>query len=283
MKKIALLLIAALAAGSVMAAPATKKMRRRAVSTTVAPAPVVTPLTIKQGGHVLQCDSITAGAFYKVSKQAAGYSNGYSDNSFIIDWPVSLDGAKPEHLQRVLLSTLFDDRTFSSVDEMVKEKTKCGFNEGGKARRVTRIPPNVNDDDRLAERNTVVVHRLTPGLIVYRHDFYGYYGGGTGASMDYGSTFINYDLKENRVLALSDILRDEAVLVLATKLRNEAAEWDYLWEDFLANPYLSKNFAIEADCIAFYYPKYEIAAGYAGPVTIELPLKYLAPYLKRTY
>ena len=284
MKKITLLLIAALAVSAVMAAPTTKKTRRRAVAAAVAPAPVVTQLTIKQGGHVLQCDSITAEAYYKVSRQDAGDSNGYSDNTFIIDWPVSLDGVKPEQLQRVLLNSLSGDRSFSGIDEMVKEMTECEFDEGGKPRRVARLPKNVDSENCLADKYTMVVHRLTSNLIVYRLDNYGYFGGGTFASVSYGSSFINYDLTENRELVLSDVLSNEAVQVLARELRNEASEWDsMLDEEFLNNPYLSENFVIEADRIGFFYPKYAIAAGFVGPVTIELPLKDLAPYLKRTY
>ncbi len=289
MKKVALLLLVAMVAGLVTVPQAeAKKRTRRGVRSAAAqqiPQPNVTAHSLEAGNVTLLYNTIDAPAYYKVSKKDAGFSNGYADESFAIDWPTSLNGVEPVALQRALLDWLTSDnekKDIASVDDLVKARTKCGFTENGPARRVAKIPGG-DESEPLRNMTNVKVHRLTPKLLVYAWDYCAYFGGGTGASFSQGTLYFNYDLAAGRALTLSDVFRPEAVRVLEAELRDNADEWDYLWDEFKAAPYLSDVFCLEADKVVFVYSKYLIAAGYAGEVTIEFPLSKMAPYMKMDF
>lgn len=283
MKKIALLLLLTILASLLPAqqAQARRKTRRGARAAAQAPQPTITHRTLECDGVTLLYDSIDAPAYYKVSKDAAGFSNGYSDNSFAIDWPTSLNGSDAEALRRALLTWLTAGNAdpLPTIDRLVKERTECDFNAGGAPRRVAKLPGG-DESEPLCDVSRVRVHRLTSKLLVYAWEYHGYYGGGTAASTAYETAFLNYDLAAGRALTLDDVLRPEAVSVLEAELKNNADEWDFLWDEFKAAPRLSDQFCIEADKILFCYDKYRVAPGLAGQVIIELPMSALAPYLK---
>ena len=284
MKKVAFLLLVTLVMGLALAPQAEARKRTRRGAKTAAqqiPQPTVTPHTLEAGGVTLLYNTIDAPAYYKVSKDDAGFSNGYDDESFAIDWPTSLNGQEPVALQRALLNWLTNDdekKTITGVNDLVKARTECGFAENGKARRVAKIPEG--DSFPLCDMASVKVNRLTSKVLVYANTYEIYTGGGTSASMADGTSYFYYDLSANRVLTRDDVFRPEAVKVLEAELRNNADEWDYLWDEFKASPYLSENFAIEDGKVVFLYGKYEVAAGLAGNVSFEFPLSKMLPYMK---
>lgn len=286
MKRIALLLLVAMVAGGALApqAEARKRKQKRGdyrVAYAQLPQHTVTAHSLEAPGVSLLYNTIDAPAYYKVSKDDAGFSNGYADESFAIDWPTSLNGSEPVALQRALLNWLTSDeeqKTITSVDDLVNARTKCSFAENGAARRVTTIPDG--DSGPLCSRASVKVDRLTSKLLVYANTYEVYTGGGTNASFADGTSYLYYNLAEDRVLTRDDVFRPDAVKVLEAELRDNADEWDYLWDEFKASPYLSENFAIEGDKVVFLYGKYEVAPGLAGNVSIEFPMSKMAPYMK---
>ena len=284
MKKIALLLLVAMVAGLALAPQAEAKRRTRRGARNTAqqiPQPTVTAHSLEASGVTLLYNTIDAPAYYKVNKDDAGFSNGYADESFAIDWPTSLNGSEPVALQRALLNWLTSEeeqKTITSVDDLVNARTKCSFAMNGTARRVAKMPEG--DSGPLCSMASVKVNRLTPKLLVYANTYEIYTGGGTNASFADGTSYLYYDLAANRVLTRDDVFRPEAVKLLEAELRDNADEWDYLWDEFKASPYLSENFAIEEDKVIFLYGKYEVAPGLAGNVEIEFPKSKMAPYMK---
>ena len=279
MKKYLLIPLIAILAIGTFNADAQKRSKHRTTTTkttkktssTVNVKPTITEKKLEQNGMTLVYQRIEAPAYYKVPKDDAFFSNGYSDDSFYIDWPISLNGQSTTKLQNFLLKTLIPKA--KNINDVVKSMTKCDYNHG---KRVAKMPNS--DGECLRNILDVVVYRLTPNLIGYEWKYDGYFGGGTSASIMYGSTFYNYDIANDRVLTADLCFKPGIENVIANQLSTDNEIWEMLWDEYKNNPSRSDNFKIDDNAITFYFPKYEIAPGVMGEVEVEVPMDKVRPY-----
>lgn len=90
-------------------------------------------------------------AYYKVSKSEAGYSSGYCDNSFAIDWPTATTTGNITQLQQWMLKTFTNsDTPAKTVNALIKQRNQCEYTS---ARRVNKLPNN-DDEPTSAIRAT---------------------------------------------------------------------------------------------------------------------------------
>lgn len=278
MKRTAVILSIALAMGTSLAAAQTLPVNSQ---------PKSGIRLITENGMQLTCEHIDAPAYYRVPESDKGFSNGYSDNSFTIDWPLRINGKEATILQNVLLDkfavTDFETGQVtyrpSSINDVVEHRTQCRFSE--KAQRVAGI---VDDDPEycLKDIMNVTVYRLNPAMIGFEIAQDQYYGGGTGASVLVGSYFLNYDLEYDRLLTTEECFTPGLENVIAADLQADAEMWDFLWEDYKNAPFVPDNFRIDTDSITFFFPKYSIAPGAAGIVEVTLPYDRILPYATKS-
>ena len=291
MKRIVYLLIAVLMLGA-FDVQAQKKSRRRSSSkkTTrvVNTKPRVAYKEISQNGMKLTYKRIEADAFYKVTDEEKGFSNGYSDNSFAIDWPLTLNGKDAVAVQNVLLDKFaipdFETGEVSyrpaSVDELVNDRTRCRRFED--AKRVSKIP-GPDPDYCLKEKFDITVYWLTPSIIGIDIAQDQYLGGGTGASVYVGSYYLNYDIENQRELTADLCFLPGLENVIAAELQRSPELWDFLWDEYKSEPFVPTNFKIEYNAITFFFSKYEIAPGAAGIVDVTIPLENVLPYASEAF
>lgn len=214
-------------------------------------------------------------AYYKVSKSEAGYSSGYCDNSFAIDWPTATTTGNITQLQQWMLKTFTNsDTPAKTVNALIKQRNQCEYTS---ARRVNKLPNN-DDEANLSDKGNITVKLLTPDILMF--DYHGemYTGGGTGASFMYGDGFYYYNLSQDRELKSTDLFTPQVVNAIVQQLRQNDETWDCLWDEFKESPHATDNFSIERDKVVFVYSKYEIAPGMAGNVEAEVPIEQVLPY-----
>lgn len=269
-----LLLIAAIALPAVTGYAA--ELRRR-----LEPQPALQPIKVEQnmqtrGGTTLVIDRHDSPAFYKVTdKDEAGFSNGYCDNSFAIDWPTTVSKGDVNRLQDWLLSTIGDEeKPVNTVVDLVKQRNECSYSS---AQRIPELP-NVDDDECLRDRADVKLRLLNADIVKIEHSFFAYLGGGTGASFIVGTRYYYYDLNSARVLETYELFKPGVADVIVQALQQNDDEWDMLWDNFKDVPYAPENFCITDDKVVFIYSKYEIAPGVAGNIEAEVPISRLMAY-----
>lgn len=283
-RTITILLIALLAVG-ICDAGTKKRTKRRASSkrTTqvLAVKPRVENKVLEQDGMKLEYQRVEADAYYKVDKGEGDYSNGYSDCSFAVDWPLKLNGGSVQVLQEMLLdkfaSTDWDGNYVrpGNLDALIKKMTKCNYGENPRLVRKAVIADITNC---LKDITDASVYRLTHNMIGYELFFHIDNRNGLSAGVTFASDFVNYDLANNRELTSDICFKPGMEQVVASKLRSDPEMWDFLWDGFKESPYVSENFKIDDDGITFFYSKYEIAPGAAGVVEVVLPNEVIRPY-----
>ena len=232
--------------------------------------------TLTKGGTTVTIVRYDSPAYYKVSKSEAGYSSGYCDNSFAIDWPTATTTGNITQLQQWMLKTVGNsDNPVKTVSALIKQRNKCEYSS---ARKVKKMPQR-DDDTPLSDKADITVKLLTDNVVEIAQGYEAYYGGGTGASFMYGTAFYYYDLRNGRALETADLFTPQVANAIVQQLRQDPdGVWDSLWDDFKENPHVPDNFCITADKVVFIYGKYEIAAGYAGNVEAEVPIEQVLPY-----
>ena len=283
-RTITILLIALLTVG-MCDAGAKKRTKRRAASNRTTKVLKVTPRTenkvLERDGMKLEYQHIEADAYYKVEKCEGEFSNGYSDCSFAVDWPVKLNGGSVQMLQEMLLdkyaSTDWDGNLVrpGTLDALIGKMTRCNYGDNPRLVRKTVI---ADIDNCLKDISIASVYRLTHNMIGYELFFYIDNRNGLSAGVTFASTFVNYDLDEKRELMSDICFKPGLEQVIASKLRSDPEMWDFLWDGFKESPYASENFKIDDDGITFFYSKYEIAPGAAGVVEVSLPNEAIRPY-----
>lgn len=265
-----------LAGGMVLSTPsgfaANRKRAAKRQTTAAAPAVKKTPKTLQKDGTTVSITNYDSPAFYKVVKSEAGFSNGYCDNSFSIDWPTAVSTGDVTNLQQWLLSLFSHEQKMKSVDALIANCNKCDYN----GTRVAKIPEG-EDEFCLSDRGDVKAQLITANLLEFSLEHFAYFGGGTGASIVEGTSYYYYDLEKERVLTFDDLFRRQVVDAIVSQLQDNG-DWDFLWDEFKASPSAPENFSISSDKVVFVYGKYEIAPGAAGNVEAEVPLQQVLPY-----
>ena len=283
-RTITILLIALLAVG-MCDAVVKKRTRQRASSKRTTKVLKVTPRTenkvLERDGMKLEYQHIEADAYYKVEKEEGEFSNGYSDCSFSVDWPVKLNGGSAQVLQELLLdkyaSTDWDGNFVrpATLDALIRKMTRCVYGDNPRLVRKTAI---ADIDNCLKDISVASVYRLTHNMIGFELFFHIDNRNGLSAGVTFASTFVNYDLDGKRELTSDICFKSGIEQAIAAKLRSDPEMWDFLWDGFKESPYASENFKIDDDGITFFYSKYEIAPGAAGVVEVSMPNEAIRPY-----
>lgn len=116
-------------------------------------------------------------------------------------------------------------------------------------------------------------------FLILNYTNYGYTGGAHGYEAE---IFKVFDLKNNKTIQLSDIIKNENIdwnKILSESMKNNVAkeQQEMLLVDKIS---ANNNFYFNREKLFFVYNQYEIAAYAAGRITIPLSWAELAPYLK---
>ncbi|MBK7866782.1 MAG: DUF3298 domain-containing protein [Ignavibacteriales bacterium] len=120
-------------------------------------------------------------------------------------------------------------------------------------------------------------NKLTDEIGTFTNSGYGYSGGAHGGSWIY---FFNYDLRNNKLLSLADVMNSnflpqltvegEKVFRKEKNLQpNQSLEGDFWFEN--NKFHLNENFLFTRSGITFYYNEYEISCYACGTTEIRIP------------
>ena len=114
---------------------------------------------------------------------------------------------------------------------------------------------------------------------------YEYSGGAHG---NYGSRFVNFDIKEEKIIALKDIMEMDSVLfqkILEKQFREDYHIGNEKLSTVLFNDSLSttENFYINQKGLSFLYNPYEIASYAQGQMEVFIPYPVLRTYLRQDF
>lgn len=176
---------------------------------------------------------------------------------------VTSNGVLPQNLAGNDLSILCDSLMSMAEIKILEGKITPVFNE--------MKPTDLNIDSISAcgsQVNELMVDLVTPWLIVWKNYNYTYLCG--AAHGMYSTTFVNYSILENKILALSDIFKPgyEAELtgLIRDKLKSDGADLIVPIDEVQ----IPSDFRLTTHSIEFLYPLYEIAPYSAGEITVEL-------------
>src|SRR5690606_30973136 len=114
---------------------------------------------------------------------------------------------------------------------------------------------------------------------------YEYTGGAHG---NYGSRFINFDIEEEKIISLNDIMEIDAVLfqkILEKQFRKDYHIGHKKLSTVLFNDSLTttENFYINQKGLSFLYNPYEIASYAQGQMEVFIPYAVLRTYLHKGF
>ncbi len=118
--------------------------------------------------------------------------------------------------------------------------------------------------------------------LIYKRD--GYTGGAHGY---YDETYRVFDLKKNRQISLSDVIKNQDAQVwariLMTHFLQDDSDRGQAQMLLVKDIPLNNNFYFDRQNLYFLYNQYEIAAYAAGPVLIKIPFTEIKPFLQTDF
>ncbi len=217
----------------------------------------------------------------------------YTMASVALQWPVQFGDNDITALQDSLLSLTFGQT--GTPDEVINEYISHPQGYGDKVLDLIEELPADLGSNALVLSNTVSVSSVgfCERYIVYKVDNYEYSG---GAHPNLYSHFLNYDIKNNRVLDFNDIfvenseeaLRDLITLHLLgnyfAESLEELAEKSGIYTDQI---FVSRNVFLIGDSIIFHYNPYDIAPWSEGIISVKIPVyelrRLLTPEVRELY
>jgi len=216
----------------------------------------------------------------------------YSVSNVTIEWPTRFGDNDVSALQDTLLRQVFLTHD-TDVDAAIDQLSAHPLHDGeGTLIAVDSIPEG--DNVLVLERNVSVSSvGFCDRFIVYRADFYINEG---GVHPNYFSQYINYDIRDNRVLDFNDIFvanADSALLQIvsdamlqrfyATSLDELSSKADIYVDEL----FVSRDVYLTGNQIVFSYDPYEVAPWSTGvvevPVYVDDLWDYLTPVVRSLY
>ena len=225
--------------------------------------------TLKSGSTEISITHYDAPAYYKLTdKEKIGFSNGYCNHSFSMDWPTSLSSGNIAAMQKWLLkkATKEDSPTPQDIMTLIRHRNQC--DEGGQ--KVAQIPDTKSSQPLSAVLN-ITATLITNNIIMFDFAYDEYYGGGTHGSYNYGHSCYYYELSKQKEIEASDLFRPSITSLIAKQLKADEY-WDVLYDDFKLKPQMSQSVMLSQDVVKFFYSRYEIAPGFAGEIEVSIPL-----------
>lgn len=209
----------------------------------------------------------------------------FTMRSVSIQWPNKLGENDLKALQDSLMSNVFGLTGMPIDSAVTKYLSRPLRYEECKLEKVDSVPATGENCRILAQ--TVNAHTIgfTDKYIVYKIEEYEDNG---GAHPVYANEFLNYDLKQNKVLGFNDIFAqgNDALILDVIKATlcdmyyaRSLAELQEKAGIFTDQIFVSHNIYISDSSIVFYYNPYEIAPWAVGPVSVSIPTYNLDQFL----
>ena len=217
----------------------------------------------------------------------------YTMASVALQWPLRFGDNDLTALQDSLLMLTFGET--GNPDEVIENYLQHPQGYGDKVLDLIDDLPAEAVGQAMVLSNSVSVSSVgfCERYIVYKVDNYEYSG---GAHPNLYSHFLNYDIKNNRVLDFNDIFvenSEEALLKIVTQhlLGNYFAEsLEELGEKsgiFTDQIFVSRNVFLIGDSIIFHYNPYDIAPWSEGIISVKVPVyelrRLLTPEVRELY
>ncbi|MGN0214688.1 MAG: RsiV family protein [Muribaculaceae bacterium] len=217
----------------------------------------------------------------------------YTTASIAVQWPRRFGDADVKALQDTIIAHTFSTPK-ASIDSCIVDfiSKPIGYGESV-LKRVDRTPEATHDVRVLSNNISVKSVGFCEKYVVFKVEHDQYTG---GAHSNYFASFVNYDLKNKRVLTFSNIFRpgiEEAlmpVLQNALMLNYYADTMDEVAEKsgiFVSDLFVSHEVYLTGEEIVFFYNPYDIGPWAIG--TVEIPVQvlelseYLSDYGKALY
>ncbi len=211
----------------------------------------------------------------------------YTTTNTSIQWPLKIGDNNIKVLQDSILAAAYGPG-MSDVDGAIAKfvNSPILIEEGQKIQAVTEIPDASETARILSNESYISVVSTNERFMVYKMEF-SYYGG--GAHPGYNASYLNYDVKRNRVLDYKSIFKpgyDKAILeaikgALCEKYSvSTVGELEEKVGIFAQDIFLSHNLYFKDYEIVFYYNPYDIGPWALGVVEVPVASYLLEKYMK---
>ncbi len=230
----------------------------------------------------------TASASYKcIGDTTYGDSvSVYTEVSASIEWPEKLGDLNIKNMQDSLMARVFPSPE-ASIDENIRKYiSQPIFYSGDRLMAVDKVP-EIGDLTRSYFKHVdVKAVGFCENFIVYK-TFYSDYTGGAHGS--HNTLFLNYDLKNNKILNYDDIFiagsQDSLLSVVKQALCDQyyAKDLTALEEAsgiFTKDIFVTHNVYLTGYNVVFFYNPYEIGPWSIGDIEVKVPIYQISDYLK---
>lgn len=250
-----------------------------------------------QSDNKVKIDDFEIGEVYKTAKMSyklvgdTTYGKGvsvYNTTSVTMQWPTRFGNNDVKALQDSLMLIVLDTTGIDINSAINHYISKPWWEGGGKPELVADVPA-VSDSVRILERNVKMSSvGFCDTYMVFRIDYYEDFG---GAHPNYYSHFLNYDIKNNKLLYYKDVFKpgtDAALLEVVKQglcKKYMAGSLEELGEKsgiFIDQINVSREIYLTGDNVVFHYNPYAIGCWAAGTIDLEVPAYELLDYLTDT-
>jgi Protein of unknown function (DUF3298). len=199
------------------------------------------------------------------SNQFKYFKEKRGDFQIDIEWPLSLIGVNDiNKVQRAIIKRVFQEDS-NNIQACIEKH----FKEMQEA-------PSLGPYGTEGELTIKFQQRLND-LYIFKVYMYFDGGGGTGASVFRGESYIYFDNNIGNILNINNIIADYAKTLIIVNKHISLDEYAHKAEE------LPDNFILSASGITFIFPKYSIGYGYQGEVEIALTYDELNDILSETF
>lgn len=203
----------------------------------------------------------------------------YFDNTFTAFWPEVINGKPCPELQQALFRAMTDSAELNQLDLVTDFLLNPSNYTDFDAKRFTPVSTVKDDDGKLSTSEVkVIMESMTDRLLTYRLSTSSYMAG--GAHGIYANNYVTYDLKNEKAVALEDVIAD-TTLLRNTILKSIKREYDYDKDDlfFPDNGLLPlpRDFFIQDNVLHAVYQVYEIASYAQGAIAAPIYPYMLKP------
>ena len=210
----------------------------------------------------------------------------YFDNSFTALWPEVINGKPCTELQQALFRSMTDSAGLNQLDKVIDFLLDPSNYTEIDSKRLEPAKSVKHEEMKLSTSEVnVVMESMTDRLLTYRLSTYSYMAG--AAHGIYGHNYVTYDLKNDKAVALSDVIAD-TTLLRNTILKSIKQEYGYGTDElFLPDNGLlplPRDFHIDGGVLHAVYQVYEIASYAQGLIDAPLyPYMFKPEEMKRLY